>query len=302
MDKSIESWKAERQRNPRAKLLVVAARQSLASEYLDYLHKHRIVAGLATQDEGVSALKAIVKFKSLSRENKFDALVTVQMAYEGLDCPQITHIACLTAIRSKPWLEQMLARATRFDPMAGEWNEQYATVFVPDDPVMKFCIEQIIRNDDKPIPPDAQKIEGLEREAPFRGTIQPLDSNATTHRESELISEEEKRALEHAAAISGMVGVTAAQLHRAIVMAGYVPAHHTAQQHEETASDKETRIRQTIESYVREYAAKERKTPQIVNAKIRRHFKKSRSQMTMEELNRCLSFVRKTFPMNTLFR
>ena len=36
--------------------------------------------------------------------------MTVGMAYEGLDCPEITHIACLTQVRSAEWLEPMLAR------------------------------------------------------------------------------------------------------------------------------------------------------------------------------------------------
>ena len=39
-------------------------------------------------------------------------LVTVAMAYEGLDAPEVAGVAALTHIRSRPWLEQMLARVT----------------------------------------------------------------------------------------------------------------------------------------------------------------------------------------------
>jgi len=40
-------------------------------------------------------------------------LVTVAMAYEGLDAPEVAVVAALTHIRSQPWLEQMTARNAR---------------------------------------------------------------------------------------------------------------------------------------------------------------------------------------------
>ncbi|MGH7086990.1 MAG: restriction endonuclease subunit R, partial [Acetobacteraceae bacterium] len=40
----------------------------------------------------------------------------------------------LTHIRSRPWLEQMVARATRVDPWGGPYAAQRALVFHPDDP------------------------------------------------------------------------------------------------------------------------------------------------------------------------
>ncbi|MBD0271212.1 MAG: hypothetical protein ICV73_04710 [Acetobacteraceae bacterium] len=55
------------------------------------------------------------------------------MAYEGLDAPETAVVAALTHIRSRPWLEQMVARATRVDPFAGAWEEQRALVYHPDD-------------------------------------------------------------------------------------------------------------------------------------------------------------------------
>jgi hypothetical protein len=60
-------------------------------------------------------------------------LVTVAMAYEGLDAPEVAVVASLTHIRSRPWLEQMIARATRIDPHAGPWQSQRALVLHPDD-------------------------------------------------------------------------------------------------------------------------------------------------------------------------
>ena len=57
------------------------------------------------------------------------------MAYEGLDAPEVAVVAALTHIRSRPWLEQMVARATRVDPHGGPYEAQRALVFHPDDPL-----------------------------------------------------------------------------------------------------------------------------------------------------------------------
>ncbi|MBP2316049.1 DEAD/DEAH box helicase [Azospirillum soli] len=64
-------------------------------------------------------------------------LVTVGMAYEGMDCPEVTHVACLTHIRARGWLEQMVARATRVDPLGGAYERQRAVVYHPDDPMFR---------------------------------------------------------------------------------------------------------------------------------------------------------------------
>jgi hypothetical protein len=70
-------------------------------------------------------------------------LCTVAMAYEGLDAPEITHVACLTHIRSRPWLEQMIARATRVDPHGGDYAQQRAVVYHPDDPAFRIFRQAI---------------------------------------------------------------------------------------------------------------------------------------------------------------
>ena len=62
--------------------------------------------------------------------------MTVAMAYEGLDAPEVAVVAALTHIRSHPWLEQMVARATRVDPHGGPYDGQRALVFHPDDPLL----------------------------------------------------------------------------------------------------------------------------------------------------------------------
>ena len=91
------------------------------------------MAQLATSDTP-RAHEAVAAFR---RYPEPSILVTVAMAYEGLDVPEVAVVAALTHIRSRPWLEQMVARATRVDPHAGPYETQRALVFHPDDPLFQ---------------------------------------------------------------------------------------------------------------------------------------------------------------------
>jgi len=119
------------------KLLVVAPDQASARRYLDIVRRWippaqaEEVAQLATSDTPrAHALLAAFRLRP-----EPSVLVTVAMAYEGLDAPEVAVVAALTHIRSRPWLEQMVARATRVDPGAGPYAAQRALVFHPDDPL-----------------------------------------------------------------------------------------------------------------------------------------------------------------------
>lgn len=124
------------------RLLVVTADQATAKVYHARLRGRGISCGLAVSDAD-DAHGDIELF----REGAFQCLVTCQMAYEGLDVPAITHIACLTHIRSAPWIEQMLARAWRaFELKTKCW------AFVPNDPRMNRVIEKIRQEQDAVVP------------------------------------------------------------------------------------------------------------------------------------------------------
>src|SRR3954462_3957237 len=119
------------------KLLVVAPDQKSARLYLDWLcgwmssAQAKREVRLATSDER-NAHESLAAFRLTAEPS---ILVTVAMAYEGLDAPEVAVVAALTHIRSRPWLEQMIARATRIDPNAGPYERQRALVFHPDDPL-----------------------------------------------------------------------------------------------------------------------------------------------------------------------
>lgn len=118
------------------KLIVVTDSQSNAKKYAKRLRDMHVKTSLAI-DDNEDAHSEILSFRGQNTVNN-DALVTCQMAYEGLDVPEASHLICLTHIRSTPWIEQMLGRVWR--RIQGK-EKCYA--FVPDDPRMNRVIELI---------------------------------------------------------------------------------------------------------------------------------------------------------------
>jgi hypothetical protein len=119
----VDHWQEHRKVYSAAKLLVVAPDIQTAKSYQSRLASI-CLSEIATTDDTAAAYRAIEDYK----RGAVDALVTVGMAYEGLLVRQITHIACLTEIRSWPWLEQMAARANRLDT-----GKKESWIFAPAD-------------------------------------------------------------------------------------------------------------------------------------------------------------------------
>lgn len=112
---AVESWMDyKRNKYPPAKLLIIAATIELAKVYQGWLREMRVNSMIATSDDTPAARRNILHFKG-DAFPECDALVSVAMAYEGLDVVQITHVVCLTDKRSKPWIEQSATRCNRID-------------------------------------------------------------------------------------------------------------------------------------------------------------------------------------------
>lgn len=168
------------------KLLVVAPDQASARGYLDMVRGWMPAAQaerdvrLATSSER-DAKETLAAFR-LQPEPA--VLVTVAMAYEGLDAPEVAVVAALTHIRSRPWLEQMIARATRVDPQAGSYADQQALVFHPDDPLFaRFRAELEAEQGSAVRPRRIQRSSALTPERVVWSdenprAITPLESNA----------------------------------------------------------------------------------------------------------------------------
>ncbi|WP_426955587.1 DEAD/DEAH box helicase [Muricoccus radiodurans] len=179
------------------KLLVVAPDQGQARRYLDILRRwvpsaQQHTVALAVSDER-GAHETLAAFRLTPEPS---VLVTVAMAYEGLDAPEVAVVAALTHVRSRPWLEQMVARATRVDPHAGPYESQRALVFHPDDPLFaRFRWRMEREQGTRAKPPHSPRQAALPlpgwleeelAEARERQGIVPLESNALALRLSTL--------------------------------------------------------------------------------------------------------------------
>lgn len=169
------------------KLLVVAPDQENARKYLGWLRawlpraQAERTVRIATSDAR-GAPETLAAFRLRPEPS---ILVTCAMAYEGLDAPSVAVCAALTHIRSRAWLEQMIARATRVDPAAGPYQDQSALVLHPDDFLFRRFRERIEREQGTLARSRAHRRQG---ELPFddgrerADPIVPLASNATALR------------------------------------------------------------------------------------------------------------------------
>jgi superfamily II DNA or RNA helicase len=127
---------------PEARMLVVVPNIEIAHVYKNYLERLGHIGNklwddrvqIATSEDTPAARRTIADFKrGICR-----ILVTVAMAYEGLNVPEISVICCLSHIRSAPWLEQCFARANR------KATKKYkAIVYAPADWAIKKAVRMI---------------------------------------------------------------------------------------------------------------------------------------------------------------
>jgi superfamily II DNA or RNA helicase len=231
LERGLDSWLGFRQHNKWAKLLVVAHSQARAEELNDYLREKGVVSDIAISNDSPAATKAIDRFKGL-RKPRLDALVTVQMAYEGMDVPQISHVVCLTGIRSKPWLEQCFARAARI-----YGGKSHGYIWVPDDPLFRSVYEQIVDEQDKGAyrPPEADEAPMLSwttqptaepRDVPAGLGITPLDAKVGAETNSDLtgatLTAEETDLFATIAYEEGVFGLAPMQV-QALISDGQLP-------------------------------------------------------------------------------
>lgn len=144
-------------RNPRARAIVICNTQAHARAVFDSIREdgsYRPVLAISTEP---NAAARIARFRD---RGEGEVLVTVGMAYEGLDVPDCTHMICLSNNRARSWLEQALSRVTRLDRGCSlPWEEQTAYIYVPNDPSMVQFLSEWIEEQpgaygDPPVPRD----------------------------------------------------------------------------------------------------------------------------------------------------
>ena len=206
-----------------------------------------------------------------------DCLITVAMAYEGLDVPAITHLICLTHIRTKPWIEQVVHRATRMDPMAGPYEEQRAYIYAPDDRPFRECMEYILAQRHVVVGPSAVSREGNLTDADQEGNA--------------LLPMAEKSESNVQPLRSGVLGMRQQGLWANLAMSTVMEGP------EETPRERLDRLRLQIEKHVRTHEQSQRLKHGTVNRAVFRQFRKSRTSMTEAELHKVLQWVSKAYPL-----
>jgi superfamily II DNA or RNA helicase len=166
---------------PGGKLLVVAPTIPLAEQYLGHLQRRGIDALIATSDDSPAAREAIARFKGRAIPGT-DVLVTVAMAYEGMSVPAVSHIACLTHIRSVPWLEQCFARANRTAPgkvagyVFGPMDKRLMAAIKAIEDEQAQALKDLAESDWAKAPASPEASGGI-----GRPTIKPIGSQAYGH-------------------------------------------------------------------------------------------------------------------------
>jgi superfamily II DNA or RNA helicase len=280
LDECAAHWNTYKTSHPRAKLLVVTANIEDAKKYVAHLLKNGIRAAIATSDDSAQAQSNIEAFKSHGKRKSLDALVTVAMAYEGLDVPAVTHIACLTHIRSKPWIEQMIARATRFDSEAGPWEEQMAYIYVPDDRNMCGIIQSM----------QDEQITAVKQAA---SQDDLSDEQLAALMNAERSTPEERNAI---------VPVGSQGAGRRWNRVGHVtPNSSTQATPTRTPSEQEAALREQIQDYCKrvDLILFERKWGET-NKRVVKYFGKPRTVMTLVELKRVVAWLEEQYPLGTV--
>ncbi len=299
LDNAVREWRKWSRFALGSKLLVVAADIQTAKQYLAHLkQEHGLTAALATSEDSKDAGQNIERF----REGSLGVLVTVAMAYEGLDVPAVTHVACLTHIRSYPWIEQMIARATRYDPEAGPWESQMAFVFAPDDPQMRRIIDRIYAEQAEAVveSPAIARPEGAERPPrEARPEVIPHASSLHTERISGIdgdtipphlaawIARERERLSLH---------ISETDIYRLLTRYAECPPEDARPASTRTLpptpdSQLEADLRAQIQKRASLMDIAGELDPGSINRRLRDEFKKSRADMTLDELRGVWAFL-----------
>lgn len=322
LDKCVTRWQEYRKNVTRSSLLVVCAFRKNARDYAVWLQQRGVQARVALSDDNPEAIANIKAFKV----GTLPVLVTVGKAYEGLDVKHITHIACLTHIRSAPWILQMFARSWRFDcesPLP--WDMQFATAFVPDDPYMRDLVKYIrgimnraYREQEEPTGPDDTRCPTADwpppspppPPQPIRASV-PLSSAMTTHRasdfEGESLSAEETAEAVAMQADEPLLRIyNPLQVHqlwekfKSYETTPPPPSPEPPAMREKGKTDRMLVLRRAIEDRAKRVDFHRGFAFGTTNRTVLLRFKKKREDMTEEELREVWTFVVKEFPLENV--
>lgn len=270
----LKHWLEYKEKRARAKALFVTAQIGDARRCIDYLQSLGIPALLATSHDSQACRENIDRFKG-----RAPVLVTIAVAYEGLDVPPVSHVCILTRIRSAEWMEQCVSRATRVDKKSGPYSEQMAHVFAPKDKAFLEFVERIEKEQATRVAPAKDVPLPLfpvdEEETDFEGDHGPKGPCIPV--KSQILALSKK------------------------IIGGMGPFQDPATMFQPTImtpKNEEMAIRKKIDKYLKKYAYAQGYEYPVVNKDVKRMFGKARAHMTLEELKLCWERVRQVYPFN----
>lgn len=268
LNSSLDNWRSYRARTGhRSAFLAVTADVEHAKQVLKYLKARGLNAKIATSHDSPQAHMAIKDYKA----GKFDILVSVEMASEGLDVPRITHLACLTNIRSAPWIEQALARAVRVDRSL-PYEQQEAFIYAPDDPLFRRIVN------------------GIKAEQTAVAMKSALEFNKNP-------SVGERGAKE-----PDVIPIGSSLTGDRCIFLGGPSGYQEPAPMPKTPTETEAEIRKEIKEHIRLYCSRHHIKIQKINTRIKREMMKARPEMTLEELKKTFAFIEDRFPLGRKIR
>ncbi len=311
-------WKQYRMHRRSGKLLVVAPRIDVAKTYVKRLKEMGITdAEIAASDDSEAAVATIERFsRACSKPGALDVLVTVAMAYEGLDVEAITHLACLTHVRSRPWIEQMLARAVRVDAEGGSYDEQVGRIYCPDDRLLMECVdkireeqESVVRDSrERDIDQDTARVDDGELTR-VMGNVIPLAGQVARERAFDLATGQSIDHGETALLLSCISENGLAGLLDPIVLKRTMDSFHMRKACGEAVtpdmpplpdtpgSRRERLLRKSIATYTGRFESNTGVAFGTLNSEILRQFKTARDEMTEEQLKRVWEWLHDLYPL-----
>jgi len=294
--RGLDHWMAHSANVYPSRAIVICANQTHAKEVREFIASvYRVQVALAISEDADSQ-RTLKQFRQGKRG---EVLVTVGMAYEGLDVPDCSHLLCLTNTRSVPWLEQAFARVTRVDYKATaagiEYARQFAFVFVPDDIRMREVVDRMkaeqadgIRERDERDPPASAAAPRQESIFAALGADEGSISHGTF--DGRMSSDDSRRVEEVRKSMPSLAHAPAEDIMRAVRTWFSLAPSNTAPPVAPPVDD-EASLRKKIQGVC---TARDRQRAfqfGTTNKMLLRHFGKSREEMGVSELQRVLNFL-----------
>ena len=293
-EEMLTAWQQRRQFAKSAQALIVTHGQPAARDYrerIKRLYPHADVRIAISDEPGSHA--TLNSF----RRGQGDILITVGMAYVGFDAPCISHIALLTYIRQRAWIEQAISRGARLDPNH-PYEAQRCIVFAPNDPLLRAIISEIEAEQEEalaesrpgpPLPP-------VERQQTVVIDVALTDTQAHELNNVNLtpeLTEFNTRALAHA----GLSGTPVQLFHAMNYRFGVDPMPYASTAPLMGIRDQEGLLLGKLEARCRATDARRGVPFGTTNSEMIRHFKLPRPEMSISQLALALEWLDRNYPI-----